>query len=130
VTLACDCGGSTTTLSIYAGQSTSVPLTLQTTTTPSGPRAVFFGAQAALLVLFGFNRRLRRMSRRLQLGVLVALLAVGLGGLSACSSGNSQSTNNTAPTTPTGTTYNIVISGTDQVIQVTHTVKLQLTITQ
>jgi len=130
VTLACDCGGSTTTLSIYAGQSASVPLTLQTTTTPSGPRAVSFGAQAALLVLVGFNRRLRRMSRRLQLGVLVAFLAVGLGGLSACSSGNSQSTNNTAPTTPTGTTYNIVISGTDQVIQVTHTVKLQLTITQ
>jgi hypothetical protein len=130
VTLTCQsCSGPPYPLTVISPNPASVPLTLTAPTSPpsGGPRALTFGvAQAGLLLLMGWGRRGRRVLRRLPMCVLAVGLAIGLGGLSGCSSGSSsQGSQSTQPTT-----YNVVIVGSDNTIAASHSITLQLTVTQ
>jgi hypothetical protein len=124
------CTGAAVPLFVTSSSPASVQITL---TAPSGtqtggPRALTFGvAQAGLLLLMGWSRRGLRTIRRLPLCVLVVGLAIGLGGLSGCSSGKSSDSNQPPSQS---TTYNVVIVGSDASIDASHSITLQLVVTQ
>lgn len=123
----CSGNGVPLTVTSVGPASVQIGLTAPTSTQTGGPRAVIVGAgQAVLLMLMGWSRRGRRMLRRWPLCLLVVGIAIGLGGLSGCSSGKGSS-----DTTPVqGTTYDVVIVGTDVgFTNQSHTVTLHLTVT-
>jgi len=124
VTLGCQPTCNTTQLYVAPGEPSTIQLILKTNApgTPTGP-ILRYGPVAAALLLLGVRRkRWTHLASRLQLGLLIACLFLGLLSISGCSSSKDSSSSSSNQ----GTTYNFVITATDSSIETTHSVNLTL----
>jgi hypothetical protein len=116
------CGMSTVQVPVTNGPPSTVTLSFKTSASQNSlPRTSVSGAVGmALLMLLCWDRRWRRAGPRLHLCILIGGFAMGLAAMSGCSSSPSSATPSQ------GTTYSIVITGSDQSIETSHTVSFQI----
>jgi hypothetical protein len=112
---------------VPAGQTATASFSVQTNAPGSGTgaRYLHFAPVGAAFLLLGFRcRYTKTLAPHLRIGLFAVLLALGVVSISGCSSGKDSSSGGTN----TGTTYSIVITGSDSSIQTSHSVTLQLVV--
>jgi hypothetical protein len=110
---------------VPAGQTATANFSVQTNAPGSGTgaRNLRFAPVGAAFLLFGLRcRYAKAFAPHLRIGLFAVLLALGVVSISGCSSSKDSS----SASTNTGTTYSIVITGTDSSIQASHSLTLQL----
>jgi hypothetical protein len=126
VTMGCQPTCTTAQLYVAPGQPSTIQFSLKTNAPGATGPYLRYGPIAGALLLFSLRRkRWKHSMPRLDLGLLIACLSLGLLSVSGCSSGK-DSSSPSGSDSGTGTTYNFVVTATDSGMEASHSVNLTL----